>query len=290
MATSDSKAPVVGEINERGVPNNEWDVYWWQQAHKNDATNPAGEASKVTGIQMYGSPSEVQGEAAARQNASIYYGSPSEIGEGAALYRGMVRSNLNSPSGLANRSIQAANQDIAKANARSGLAGVDTSAANIRERRNAITNADQIQQGYNQQNLRTFGQSIGAGISGTESMAAAGAGKAIANKPIQTPNYGGGTLGCLALVSVGLMSKETYASEASFVNKESLEYIGYAILVTPIVPLIMKNGKIARIFSFFAHKYVLNLTGEKVSFTGKMIAKIGNPICRFVAGVKNVRA
>jgi hypothetical protein len=285
MAENIPPRPVPGQLNRNGGIVNEYDVRDYDRIYGSPgaASNPDPSSSGSRSMTLSGSPDSQAGEAAGRSNASIYYGSSSDLGNDAADYRNQIKSKVGQSSGLANRLTQTANTDISRANAKAGLRGIDTSAASIRERRNSIAKADEMQQSQDAINLANYGKSIGAGISGTEALAAAGAGRGIASAPTPTPSYGGNTFPCLALVGLGLMSKETYASESQFINKDSLEYIGYGMISAPIVWLILNNGRFAKFFSFFAHKYVLDLTGKKKSITGRLIAKVGGSICRMVA-------
>lgn len=281
-----SGAPVIGETNERGVPNNEWDVYWWQQAHKNDTTNPAGSsgAAAQSGVQMYGAPEEVQGEAAARNNASIYYGTTDQLGADAQDYRNKIKSKVGQPSGLANRMIQSSNQDISRANAKAGLYGVDTTAASIREKRNAIGKANEIDQSQDAINMSNYGKSISAGISGTEALAAAGAGRGIASKPGETPSYGGGLLGSIICTELYRQKKLTLRELVGCrefgeeIGEEA--YRGYLTIAKPIVKLMKRSDKFSDLFIGWAK----SISEKKPNaFTRFML-----PICTLI-GKLNVK-
>lgn len=256
-------APVIGEINERGVPNNQWDVYWYNQNHANDVTN-VGDTST---------------EAGARRQASIYYGDPNQLGADSADYRSRIKAKVNEPSALANRLTQSANTDIARANAKAGMAGIDTTAASIREKRNATTKANEIEQSQSAINLANYGKSIGAGISGTESLAAAGAGRKVAETPTPTPSYGGGlSIICTELYRQKKITLKELSSCRDFGDSVSDEtFRGYLIIAKPIVKLMKKSDRFSDLFIDWAK----NLSKNKPNnFTLFMI-----PICTVIGKI-----
>jgi hypothetical protein len=223
----------------------------------------------------------------AQQKKDLYYGDTLKglAGE-TADYVGGLKANVGKNVAKADIYNSQAGQQRALDNARAGLSGVDTSALNEQSRRNASFGAASINEDAQRNALDLYGTSITNRIEGANKIDNTEQALEIAKKaPAVSSGGGGGTLGCLALVSVGLMSDKTYASESPFINKQSFEYIGYAILIAPFVPMILKNGKFARAFSFLAHKYVYNLTGEKKSLTGKAIALVGGSVCKLVGKV-----
>ncbi len=234
-------APVIGQVNERGVPNNEWDVYWYNQNHANDVTNPAGTqgAAAQSGIQMYGSPQEQQGEGAARNNASIYYGSSAELGADAADYRNRIKSAVGKPSALASQISQAANTQIGRENAKAGMSGVNRAPAMMRESRSASIQSDQAQQAQDTINNANYGKAIGAGIAGTESLAAGGAGRAIASTPTQTANYGSSCPMCIVATQLFLNRDISKADLLSVMEAgrsfDKDAYAGYILLAQPFL-------------------------------------------------------
>ena len=216
-------------------------------------------------------------ENTARNNASIYYGTQAGLGNDAADYRARVKSGLDQPSGLANRFINASNTDLAGLNRKAGMSGVNTGARGIAARQDAIGKQSEMQQQFNRENLSAYGKNISAGIAGTEGLAASAAGRAIASTPGYVPEAGGifsGTKVCGALLAVGLMSKETHASEALFLDKNSFDYMGYSLVCAPIVYMIYKNRLFARGFSVIAHKYIEERLTNKISFTNKLFTKM----------------
>lgn len=216
-------------------------------------------------------------ENTARNNASIYYGSQADLGTDAADYRARVKAGLDQPSGLANRFINASNTDIAGLNRKAGMSGASTGARGIAARQDAISKQSEMQQQFNKENLNAYGRNISAGIQGTEGLAASAAGRAIASTPGYVPEAGGllsGTKACGALLAIGLMSKETHASEALFLDKNSLDYIGYSLVCAPIVYMIYKNRLFAKLFSSIAHRYIEERLTNKISFTNKLFTKM----------------
>lgn len=230
-------------------------------------------------ITTQGTPQEKAGEMAARKTASMYYGSTPEIGAASADYRKRVAGSLDKSSGLANRYIQSANADISRANARAGMGGVNTSSSSIREKRNAMAKGDEMQQQFSNQNLSTYGKSIGAGISGTESLAAAGAGRALASTSTPTPDYGSGCPFCIVATKLFLsrdMSKEdllkVMKTGRSFDKKT---YIGYIILAQPFLntkSAFLKN-KIIPAFKTYSEGYP-NLLARTMIFTSKIVGSL----------------
>lgn len=245
--------------------------------------------SNQNGASIYGSTNEQLGEVAGRQNAQTYYGSQRQIGLDAQDYRDRIKSNLDEKSSLANRMTQVANQDIARANAKAGLGGVDTTAASIRERRNSIGKSNEIQQSQDQINLSNYGKSISAGIAGTESLGAAGAGKAVAATPTPTPSYGGGPFGsiiCSELYRQGKFSLRQLSGCDRFRASISEEtYSGYLVIARPIVAVMKKSDKFSNLFIGWATAIS---QGKPNTFT-----KIMMPICfiigSFCSEVKDVR-
>lgn len=259
--------PVVGEINDRGVPNNEWDVYWYDQAHKNDVTQPLSTNT----------------EEQARRTASIYYGSPEQVGKDAADYRQRIKSKVDQPSALANQMTQMANQQISRSNARAGMGGVDTTAATIRERRNAQMKSNEAQQASDTINLANYGKSIGAGISGTEALAAAGAGRGAAATPTPTPSYGGGIFGgsiiCTELYRQKKISLKELAGCKEFGDGlPDNVYLGYLTIAKPIVSLMKRSDRFSSLFIGWS-KSISKGTPNK--FTILMM-----PICGIIGSLK----
>ncbi len=244
---------------------------------KNQQDQIQGYANQ-SGASLYGTPEEQLGEGTARSNASIYYGNSTGIGADAQDYRNRIKSNLGQSSGMANNMINSANSDIARANAKAGLKGIDTTAASIRERRNSIAKADQVQQGYDQTNLANYGKSIGASISGTEALAAAGAGRAVANTPTPTPSYGGGILGsiiCTELFRQNKIGMKELAGCRSFGEKLPAEtYFGYLTIAKPIVKLMKRSDKFSNLFIGWAKSISRD---EPNAFTRFML-----PLCNLI--------
>lgn len=245
--------------------------------------NPIGAAGG--GSLGYISPGQsdlaIQGEKAGRYNASIYYGTPGELGAAASDIRGRLKSRLDQPSGLANQMTQASNAQIARSSAAAGLGGVDTSARNIAEQRQNLTQANAAQQAQDQINLSNYQRAIGAGISGTESLAAAGAGRGTAATPTPIPSYGGGLFGSIICTELYRQKKITLKDLngcRNFGEKLSPEtYQGYLIIAKPIVKLMKKSDRFSNIFINWAKCISKN---EPNLFTRLMI-----PVCNFIGGV-----
>jgi len=240
------------------------------------------------GASLYGTTENMLGEISGRRNAQTYYGTQRQLGEDAADYRSRIKSNLDQKSGLANRMTQVANQDISRANAKAGMGGVDTTAASIRERRNAIGKSNEMQQTQDQINLSNYGKSISAGISGTEGLAASASGKQIAGTPTPTPSYGGGPFGSI-ICSELYFQKKLSLREIAGCNDfgktiDDNTYSGYLLIAKPIVAVMKKSDKFSNLFIGWAKSIS---KGNPNKFTKFMM-----PICFVIgsfAGVKNAR-
>lgn len=235
-------------------------------------------------LDVYGSPDVIKGTAQGLQFGQMLYGQGiADVGKESADYASRVKGRLDTDYAKADVYRQNANRRLAQGANKLGMAGASLGGAQEQNYRQSGMEAGAMNQDYKDKALALYGRNISAkqqGLAG-QYMAGAGIGQASTQNP--TPNYSNsGSLLCLALVSIGLMSKETYASESSFININSYEYIGYALLAAPFVPLILKNGKFAKYFSILAHKYVLNLTGEKKSITGRFIKIVGGSFCSIV--------
>lgn len=243
-----------------------------------------GDASTGPGdkLSISGTDQAIQGGLEGlRMGQTLYGQGMRDVGKEALDYSGRVKGLLDKDYAGADVQRQISNQALAKNTAKMGLGATNTFGAQEQMRRQGSMQAAQMNQDYKDKALALYGKNISAKQQGMTSTYFGAKGAGQANTPTNVGSSGG-TLGCLALVSVGLMSKETYASEAPFVNKDSLQYIGYALLITPLIPMILKNGWFAKAFSLFAHKYVLHLTGKKKSLTGKIIKNIGESLCSFV--------
>lgn len=237
------------------------------------------------GAAMYGSPSEVAGENAARQNASIYYGSQAGIGNAAADYRNRIANKVNQPSALANQMTQSANQQIDRSSAKAGMSGIDNTAQKIGAQRDAQTRSDAAQQAQDQINLSNYGKSIGAGISGTESLAAAGAGRGMAANPTPTPSYGGGVFSgmgsiiCTELYRQNKLTIKELTSSRDFRDTVSdEEYMGYLVLAKPIVFIMKRSDKFSNLWINWAKLISANKPNR--------FSRIMKPICGLIGSIK----
>lgn len=236
-----------------------------------------------SGITLSGSPTTLAGTLQGLQFGQMLYGQGiGDVGKEASSYSNMVQGRLGTNYAGADVQRQIGNAALAKNQAQMGLNGTNNFTAQEQMRRQGSAQSATMNQDYKDKALALYGRNISAKQQGLAGQYMAGAGIGQANTPSAVPNYSSGTFGCLALVSVGLMSKETHASELPFINSNSYEYIGYCLIVTPFIPLILRNGKFAKFFSFMAHKYVLNLTGAKKTILGKLIKLIGGSFCSVI--------
>jgi hypothetical protein len=234
------------------------------------------------GASIYGTPDASAGEMAGRQNAQNYYGTQYQLGQDAADFRARTKENLNKPSGIANRITNMANQDIARANRKSGMSGVNNAPASIKAKRDAIVQSENAQQTQNQIALSNYGKSISAGISGTESMAAAGSGKAIAAQPGQTPSYGGGMFGSI-ICSELFRQRKISAQEVRLCHEFGASiseetFYGYLTIARPIVKLMKRSDKFSNLFIGWAKSIS---KGEPNAITRFML-----PICTVIGKLR----
>lgn len=246
----------------------------------------SGKPTDDLGYRLTGATVEERaGEAAGRFNAENYYGPTKQIGADSQGYTSMLKGKLGEKSADAEKYRFSQGRKNSLADARAQFSGVNTMAASQQNDRNTMFQADLQDRNYQNEQLANYGKDIGRRVSGMETMANIGAGKAVAGQKIAQAAQDSGTMPCLALLGLGLMSKETYASESGFINKESLEYIGYAILTAPLIPVLYRNMSVAKIYSFFAHKYIGQLTGKNKNIIGKIIISIGKPVCKTVGWI-----
>jgi len=284
MAVNQPARPVIGTPNGTGGTVNEWDLKYYDDIWGPPGQNNSGGSNPATtGITVYGDSNSRGAENAARNNASIYYGSSQQIGQDAQEYRDMIKGKVGQKSAAGGRMVQVGNQDIARANAKAGLKGVDTTAASIRERRGAIAKGNEIQQQEDQTNLSNYGKSIGASIAGTESLAAAGAGRGTAATPTPTPSYGGflGSIICAELYSQGKLNLRDLAGSKAYKETISQEtYEGYLVIAKPIVKLMKRSDKFSNLFIGWAKSISV---GKPNLFTRIMI-----PLCFCIGKIKKI--
>lgn len=246
----------------------------------------SGKPTDDLGYRLTGATVEERaGEAAGRFNAENYYGPTKQIGADSQGYTSMLKGKLGEKSADAEKYRFSQGRKNSLADARAQFSGVNTMAASQQNDRNTMFQADLQDRNYQNEQLAKYGKDIGRRVSGMETMANVGAGKAVAGQKVAQAAQDSGSLGCTILLGMGLMSRETYASEAAYINKDSLEYIGYAILLAPIVPLMYRSKLVANISSFFAHRYIWQVTGKKKSIVGKLWISFWMPICKMVGWI-----
>lgn len=138
--------PVIGQINSRGVPNNEWDVYWYKQGLQG---NTSGDTTPPSNS-PYSNPTD-------QKIKSIYGESAGKVGDYTDKYMSGVMGNIGKNVANADYYNQQAGRDRGISNAKAGLSNVDTSAADEQSRRNAIYGAA----GVNEQAQRDANQTLG---------------------------------------------------------------------------------------------------------------------------------
>jgi hypothetical protein len=229
--------PVIGGDNGHGGQNTQYDLNDWDKLYGSQGTvsNPNGQG---TSIQVAGDANAQAGDAAGRNNASIYYGTSQDLGAASQDITSRLKSKLDQPSGLANQMMQTGNQAIDRANVKSGMSGLNTSGQSIASQRDAQTRSDAVQQSQNQINMSNYQKNIGAGISGTESLAAAGAGRGIASTPTPVPAQSNCSF-CIVATQL-FLNREITKIDLLKVMKagrsfDKKTYIGYIILAQPFL-------------------------------------------------------
>jgi hypothetical protein len=137
-------------------------------------------------------------------------------------------------------------------------------------------------------------QEAGSAAKGIASQRAAEGGLAIASKkvePAQVRSGGGLTIICTELFNQGYMDAEIMARDAEYGYKIRQEaphiYDGYIFLASPIVSLMRRSSAFTSFVAIFALSWAYDMAGYRNPF-GKMINRIGAPICGAVGKVLNL--
>lgn len=173
--------PVIGEINSRGVPNNQWDIYWYKQGlngvtsgDKNiPALNDTSTSDKVH---------------------SIYGSEANKLSSGVERYMSGLRGNLDKNVANADIYNQEAGRERGIAKARAGLSNTDTSAADEQARRNSIYGAAAINETAKRDANTAYGKGVGNIISGVNRIEQQDKANAIASQPVPVAQENSGGL------------------------------------------------------------------------------------------------
>jgi len=278
--------PGLKEKWDSGVYNNTYMDPQLRDILSKSTSQKLADSSSGDTLMLSGTAEERAGAAEGLQFGKMLYGqSIGDVGKEAADYSSRVKGRLDTDYAGADLYRQEAAKRVGQANVKAGLSGVDTAGASEQLSRQAGMQAGAMNQDYKDKALALYGRNVSSKQQGLAGQYMAGKGIGQANTPGVVPNYSSSTFPCFALVLIGLMSNETYASESSFVNKQSLEYIGYAAISGPIVYMILKNGLFAKTYSYFAHKYIEEMTGKRNTIIGKAIKNIGTPFCKIVGSL-----
>jgi hypothetical protein len=227
-------------------------------------------------------------EGKGKLQASQYYGKENDIGSDSRSYSQMLKDSMNGNSVDADAFLSEQGKKAGLNDARAQFSGINNSAMSEQNRRNTMFEADKENQNYKDKAKLAYGKDIGRRISGTETLKGTAKSEELAGRNVASVDQSSGTLSCAVLVTLGLMSKETYALEAQYINKESYQYIGYCIITALYLPMFFRSKFFAKGFSYFAHKYVYNLTGIKKNLIGRIIESIGGSFCSIIGFLSKV--
>lgn len=98
-----------------------------------------------------------------------------------------------------------------------------------------------------------------------------------------------GTVLCTELLRQGKLDPQIYEKECVYVDKHitNEEYIGYRIIADPVVKIMRKSEKFTYLISPLIRAFAMEMAsridaGIKGSRLGKVILKVGLPVCRYV--------
>lgn len=156
-------------------------------------------APKMTSINA---TPQIQAQLSADQKKKDLYGSTlSNLGGETEGYVNTLRGNLTKNVAKADQYQNQAGRDRGIANARAGLSGVDTSAADEQSRRNAIYGAAGLNEAAQRQAQDTYGKSISSRITGSQQIENSELAKALGQVPTPVANTGFGGNGFLSGLS-----------------------------------------------------------------------------------------
>lgn len=167
--------PVVGQINSRGVPNNEWDVYWYNQGLKGQTSG----GTPTSGGMSDGAIDPVKDKV-----RSIYGSEAANLSGGVERYMSGLRGNLDKNVANADIYNQEAGRERGIAKAKAGLSGTDTSAADEQARRNSIYGAAAINETAKRDANTAYGKGVGNIISGVNRIEQQAKANDIASMPV----------------------------------------------------------------------------------------------------------
>lgn len=140
-----------------------------------------------------GSPQSNSQLLADQKKNDLYGSTMSNLGGETEGYINTLRGNLTKNVAKADQYQNQAGRDRGIANARAGLSGVDTSAADEQSRRNAIYGAAGINEAAQRQAQDTYGKSISNRITGSQQIENSELAKALGQVPTPVANTGFGS-------------------------------------------------------------------------------------------------
>ena len=267
-------AEVNGPVTQTNKPSNIWKM--------SDAEISAWEKAPKEGTAV--ASSIATGKEKGTQAALDLYGvSKPEISSGVTdvLSRRKAATEGKDPatSSLLNRK----NEQVRQAKAR----GMSEDQVSQIERQ---ANVDVGQQEFlnQEQSLSKYQSLLGNILGGTSALEQSYAGLELGGQPVAVPEQSGGALGtiiCTELFLQGYMNSEIYKKDgeygANVRRNDPFVYDGYIIMASPVVQMMKRSPKFTKLISYPALCWAKDMAGER-NFIGKIINKIGTPICRIV--------
>lgn len=166
--------------------------------------------------------------------------------------------------------------------------GTDAQMAQIER----LSAADIGQQEFRSQDaaLDDYQRLVGNIIGGTTSLEMGMGSLGNANTDLQAPQQGSGlgTVICTELHRQGYMTSKTLRKDSAYGEfirlSDPLVYVGYIWLAMPIVAAMKKSKLFTKIISYPALAWANDMAYDN-SRTGKIINKIGQPVCRFIGSL-----
>lgn len=201
-------------------------------------------------LNVSGTEEARQGALEGLQLGQMLYGQGiADVGKEAQDYSSRVKGLLGKDYAGADYQRQLSNMALAKQNAKIGLGGTNSLAAQEQLRRQGSMQAAQMNQDYQDKALALYGKNISAKQSGLASQYFAGKGTGQAATPTPVAESGGMSIICTELYNQGKLSKYEYSRASVFGYSLKQEtYFGYLTIATPIVKLMRKSDKFSNLF------------------------------------------
>ncbi len=212
-----------------------------------------------------------------------------DIGNQAKEVSDKYYSMMNSSPLSGDRAAKASQDKMARANAKAGMSGLDLTAADIQNTRNASFEAALANKAESRSALDAFAKNLNARAGTTLSTMYGQQALELGQTPSDVPSYSSGmSVICTQLHISGLMPDHIAAKDELYgikIRQERPEiYIGYRFFADPIVKLMKISPLFTRLVSIPALCWARNMAGER-DLIGKLISKAGEPICGIVGKI-----